>query len=199
MSPNPAIEVIVVGGSAGGLEALSAILGVLPEGYPIPVVVVLHIPPTKPSYLADVLEAKCRLDVREIEDKEPLVPGAVLVGPPNYHVLLERGGWCSLSIDEPVNFSRPSIDVLFESAAEAFGARLIGVLLSGANDDGASGIARIKAAGGTTVVQSPETAAVPTMPQAAMKRSTIDQVLPLAEIGNFLARLAIQQPSMEPT
>jgi two-component system chemotaxis response regulator CheB len=118
------------------------------------------------------------------------VPGTLYVAPPNYHLLLERGRSFALSVDPPVLFSRPSIDVLFESAAEAYGPHLAGVLLSGANEDGARGLGRIARAGGLTIVESPATAAVPTMPAAALQRAAIDHTAPAAAIGALLARLA---------
>jgi two-component system chemotaxis response regulator CheB len=182
------IQAIVIGGSAGALEALGAILPALPRDFWLPVALVLHLPPTKPSYLADVLGARCALPVTEPDDKEPLEAGHVYVAPPNYHLLIEKHRAFSLSIDGLVHFSRPAIDVLFETAAEAYGEGLLGLLLSGANEDGARGLAKIKAAQGLTVVQSPETSAVPTMPEAGLRLVPTASVLPLHEIGPFLAR-----------
>lgn len=184
------IEAIVVGGSAGGLDALGQLLPALPAGFPIPIALVLHVHPRKPSHLARVLGARCALTVKEAEDKEPIAASTVYVAPPNYHLLLERQRCFSLSVDDPVLFSRPAIDVLFESAADAFGASLAGVLLSGGSEDGARGIAQIQRNGGLTVVQAPSTASVPIMPNAALRLSAVGQVLPPAEIGLFLAGLA---------
>jgi two-component system, chemotaxis family, protein-glutamate methylesterase/glutaminase len=186
-----AIEAIVIGGSAGALDALSQILPALPAAFAVPVVLVLHVHPSKPSHLARVLGSRCALCVKEAEDKEPLAPATVYVAPPNYHLLVEKRRCLSLSVDEPVLFSRPAIDVLFESAADAFGPALTGVLLSGGSDDGARGIAQIHGNGGLTVVQAPSTASVSTMPNAAIRLSPGSQVLPLAEIGPFLANLAL--------
>lgn len=183
------IEAIVAGGSAGALEALVTILPALPAGFPIPVALVLHVLPGKPSYLADVLSARCSLAVKEAEDKEPIQPATIYLAPPNYHLLIEKNRSFSLSVDEPVHFSRPAIDVLFETAADAYGDTLAAVLLTGANEDGARGLARIKEVGGTTVVQSPETAFVRTMPDAALRLAEPDKVLPPAQIGPFLALL----------
>jgi len=183
------IEAIVAGGSAGALGVLGSVLPVLPAGFSIPVAVVLHVLPGKPSYLAGVLAARCSLAVKEAEDKELLTPGTIYLAPPNYHLLIEKDHSLSLSVDEPVHYSRPSIDVLFESAADAYGEALAAVLLTGANKDGARGLARIKAAGGTTVVQSPETALMRMMPDAALRLAQPDRVLPPEEIGSFLARL----------
>jgi two-component system chemotaxis response regulator CheB len=183
------IQAIVMGGSAGALDVLNQILPALPASFLIPIALVLHVHPTKPSYLARVLETRCALAVKEAEDKEPITPGTLYVAPPNYHLLMERRGCFSLSVDDPVLFSRPAIDVLFESAADAFGPALAGVLLTGGSADGARGLAEIKRKGGLTVVQAPSTASVPTMPEAALRLTAIDHVLPPVEIGQLLARL----------
>lgn len=184
------VQVIVMGGSAGALDALFTILPALPRQFTLPIALVLHIPPDRPSYLPSVLGAKCHLGVHEVDDKEPIVGGNVYVAPPSYHLLLERQRRFSLSVDEPVHFSRPSIDVLFESAVEAFGAAVVGVLLSGANEDGAQGLTRIRRAGGMAVVQAPATAAAPCMPEAALRVAGADRILSPAAIGAFLADLA---------
>jgi two-component system chemotaxis response regulator CheB len=184
------IEAIVIGGSAGALDVLTALLPALPAGYPIPVAIVVHVPPNKPSYVAEVLAAKTVLPVKEAEDKEPLAPGVVYVAPPNYHLLIERGRTFALSDDEQLHFSRPAIDVLFESAAEAYGDRLAGVVLTGASEDGAAGLAAIKRGGGLAIVQSPATASARPMPEAAIAATQVDHVLPIAEIAPLLARLA---------
>jgi len=183
------VQAIVVGGSAGAIEALGSILPALPADFPIPLAIALHVHPSKPSHLAQVLGMRCALPVKEAEDKEPLAPCTVYVAPPNYHLLLETRGYFSLSADDPVLFSRPAIDVLFESAADAFGRALVGLLLTGASEDGARGLAHIQKAGGLTLVQAPSTAAVRIMPEAAMRLASPDHVLPLNEIGPFLARL----------
>jgi two-component system chemotaxis response regulator CheB len=163
------IEVIVIGGSAGALEPLLAILPGLPGALAIPIVIVLHVAPNHHSLLPELLGRACARPVREIEDKVRLEPRMIHVAPPNYHVLLERDGALSLSVDPPVYFSRPSIDVLFESAADAFGAASAAILLSGANEDGARGLARILAAGGAAAIQDPATAAHPEMPASAAR------------------------------
>jgi two-component system chemotaxis response regulator CheB len=163
-------EVIVIGGSAGALDALFVILAALPDELAAPIVVVLHLPPSPPSLLPDLLARSSRRRVAEIEDKMPLEPHAIYVAPPNYHVLLERDRTLALSVDAPVLFSRPSIDVAFESAADAFGGTAIGVLLSGASEDGARGLARIHQAGGIALIQDPATARHPEMPAAAVQR-----------------------------
>jgi two-component system chemotaxis response regulator CheB len=183
------VKAIVVGGSAGALDALSQILPALPAGFSIPIALVLHVHPGKPSYLAPLLANRCQLTVKEAEDKEPLAPATIYVAPPNYHLLVEPRRCLSLSVDDPVLFSRPAIDVLFESAADAYGAELAGLLLTGGSEDGARGLAEIKRKGGLTIVQAPSTASVPTMPQAALRLAPVDQVLPLREIGPYLAQL----------
>lgn len=147
----------------------------------------LHLPPHRPSRLVEVLSARAALPVREPDDKEPLAPGVVYVAPPGYHLLVERDATFSLSVDEAVNFSRPSLDVLFESAADALGASLVGVVLSGASDDGAAGLAAIARAGGVTIVQAPASAEVPTMPEAALAALTPHHILPPERIGSLLA------------
>ncbi|MBK7861389.1 MAG: chemotaxis protein CheB [Archangiaceae bacterium] len=182
-------EAIVIGGSAGALEALTAILPALPATYPAPIALVLHVLSGKPSLLADLLAQRCALKVCEAMDKQPLEKGTLYVAPPDYHLLIERDRCCALSVDTPVHFSRPSIDVLFESAAEAYRAGLVGVLLTGGNEDGARGLERIGARGGATVVQDPSTAMVPYMPESALKRFTPTTVLAPADIGIYLAQL----------
>ncbi|HTQ03206.1 MAG TPA: chemotaxis protein CheB [Polyangiaceae bacterium] len=197
-SKSPDLAAIVVGGSAGALEALDRILRALPSTLPVPIAIVLHMLPGRPSGLSALLSDRTPLSVKEAEDKEPLAPGTVYLASPNYHLLVERSRTFSLSVDEPVLFSRPSIDVLFDSAAEAFGAALCGVLLSGANEDGAQGLRHIGAAGGTTVVQAPHTASSPQMPAAALAAGKVDHVLPVEQIGPLLARLARTAPSSAP-
>ncbi|HSS40548.1 MAG TPA: chemotaxis protein CheB [Polyangia bacterium] len=189
----PGIDVVVIGGSSGALEALAVVLPALPADTAVPIVIVVHLPPDRPSHLAAVLGARTALRVREAEDKEPLAPGVIYVGPPNYHLLIERGGTLSLSADDLLHFSRPSIDVLFESAADAYGARLTGVVLSGANADGADGLAAIRRAGGLAVAQAPESALVRTMPEAAIARAHPEYVLDLAQMAELVARIAVSR------
>jgi two-component system chemotaxis response regulator CheB len=186
------IQAIVIGGSAGAIDALSAILPRLPADFPIPVVVVVHVSGHRPSLLAQVIGQQCRVTVCDAEDKAPLEPATVYMAPAGYHLLIERRHTLALSVDEPVNFSRPAIDVLFESAADAFGPRLAAVLLTGASEDGARGLARVGAAGGLTIVQSPATASSPTMPEAGVRLARPDHVLPLDQLGSFLARLDVR-------
>ena len=185
-----ACDLVVVGSSAGGLSALSVVLSGLPsEGFP-PVVIAQHQSATTTGEgLAELLQKACALDVRVAHDKDELLPNNVFVGPPDYHVLVERGS-LALSVDEHVMFSRPSIDVLFESAAANYGDRVAGVVLTGANDDGARGLAAIRARGGIAVVQEPATAEAATMPARAVELARPHQVLPLDEIAPFLVRIS---------
>jgi two-component system chemotaxis response regulator CheB len=160
-----AIRAIVIGGSAGGIDAMRTLAPAL--GPAVPVLVVLHVAPETSSDWAKVL-GPSRLVVREAEDKERATPGTLFVAPPDYHLLVDAEGTLSLSVEGPVHHARPSIDVLFESAAWAYGSELLGVVLSGANADGAEGLAKIRRAGGLCFVQSPESAPAPTMPRAAL-------------------------------
>ncbi len=179
-------KAIVIGASAGALEALSAVLTTLPANFKLPVFVVVHVPPDKRSVLAELFQAKCQVDVREIEDKEPIVPGTIYFAPPDYHVLVETEQSLSLSSDEPVLFSRPSIDVLFESAADVYGPGLIGVILTGANQDGAQGARAITDAGGVVLVQDPLKAFSSAMPEAAIALCPGAAVMSLSEIADYL-------------
>lgn len=183
------VDAVVIGASAGGIEALTVLLPALPAGLLATVLVVLHLPRDKPSVLAEIFARKCALPVREAEDKEPIQPGTVYFAPNNYHLLVDNGPQLSLSADDPVHHSRPSIDVLFESAAEIYNERLLGIILSGANDDGAAGLAAIHDAGGVTIVQSPQTARAPQMALSALKLRPADCVLPLEEIADMLRAL----------
>lgn len=185
----PAVEAVVIGASAGGVEALSMLLPALPAASAAAVCIVVHLPRDRPSLLVDVFRHKCRLEVREARDKEPLAPGTVYFAPANYHLLVDDGPTLALSIDEPVHHSRPSIDVLFESAADIYAHRLLGILLTGANDDGASGLAAVHDAGGITVVQDPRTALAPQMVNAALKLRPASHVLRLDGIARLLATL----------
>lgn len=184
-----ALEAIVLGGSTGSIDALSQILPALAADYPIPIAVTLHVPPREPSVLVAVLAGMTAVAVREAGDKDSFAGPGVHVAPPDYHLLIESKRSFALSADEPVHFSRPSIDVLFETAADAFGPAVAGVLLSGASEDGARGLLRIRRAGGATVVQSPETASARTMPDAAIRLEAAEHVLSPADIGRFLASL----------
>lgn len=158
---------VVIGGSAGALEVIRKIVRELPQSLACPVVIVIHLP-SHSSGLAELLGTETSLTVKQVEDKEPMAAGTVYIAPPSYHLLIESQRTFALSVDPPVHFSRPSIDVLFETACDAYGAGLIGILLSGASEDGAAGLQEIQAAGGTTIVQSPLSAEVATMPAAAL-------------------------------
>ena len=177
---------MVVGTSAGGLRALEKVLGSLPSSFPIPIVAVQHRARESEAF-ASIMQSLCALPVHEAEDKEPIIAPGIYLAPPDYHLLLEPGH-LALSTDEPVSFSRPSIDVLFESAADAYGAGVLAVLLTGANQDGTKGLVRIRSVGGVALVQDPKTAESPEMPTAAINAGAADRVLPLAEIAAELLR-----------
>lgn len=190
-------EAIVIGGSAGGLAALSTVLSALPADFQLPIAAVLHVPPTRRALLAEVLAMRCALAVREAEDKEPILPATVYVAPPDYHLLIEKTRTFSLSVDDPVNYSRPAIDVLFESAAHAYGKGAAGVILTGASADGALGLLRIFEAGGTAIVQSLESAAMRAMPEAAQRFVPEAHVVPLEQLAPCFVRLAHGRPLEE--
>lgn len=183
------VDAVVIGASAGGIDALSALLPALRVGTAAAVLVVLHTPRQRPSLLADILKHKCALPVREAVDKEPVEAGTVYLAPPDYHLLVDAGPCIALSIDEPIHYSRPSIDPLFESAADVYRQRLLGIILSGANDDGASGLAAVHRAGGMTWVQDPVTAPSPTMIRAALALTPSATVLTLAQMCKQLSAL----------
>lgn len=192
----PAKYQAVVGGvSAGGLEALKTLLECLPADFTPALVLVQHMHPQQCDFLVGHLNAICRLPVKEAEEKETIKGGVVYLAPANYHLLVELDRTFSLSTDEKVNYSRPSIDVLFETAAEAYGAELIGIILTGASRDGAAGMRRIKAAAGLTIVQDPETAEFSAMPQAALEETQADHVLSIAGIGALVSKLGRPMPS----
>lgn len=177
---------IVIGASAGGVQALSEVLPALPAGYPIPVLVVIHVPPRKANALVDLFARKCAIAVKEAEDKEPLAPGTIYFAPPDYHLLVETDGALALSSDEAVNFSRPAIDVLFETAAEAFGAQLVGIVLTGANHDGAQGLKAVHDRGGLCIVENPATAEAAAMPTAALRACPTARIMTLDEMADCL-------------
>ncbi|HMB55494.1 MAG TPA: chemotaxis protein CheB [Thermoanaerobaculia bacterium] len=184
------VELVVIGASLGGLDALGVVLAALGPGFP-PVAVAQHRSPQGESRLAHLLGRGLAVEVGEVEDKEPLSPGRVYLAPADYHLLVEEGR-VALSTEAPVAFSRPSIDVLFESAARAYGPRVVGVLLTASSEDGAEGIAAVHRAGGSTVVQDPKTARSPVAPKAALRLTPGARVLPLEEIGPFLANEVAQ-------
>ena len=182
-------DLVVIGCSWGGLQALGEIFSRLPATFDVPIAVAQHRMASSADALARSLEARGPLPVKDAHDKEPIERGNVYLAPPDYHLLVEPGSF-ALSTDELVQYARPSIDVLFESAADAYRERLIGVILTGANEDGAAGLARVKDQGGVTVVQDPSTAMRREMPDAALAAVRPDKVLPLAEIGPFLVERA---------
>ena len=179
-------EAVVVGASAGGIEALSKLLDGIPSGYPLPLIVVQHAHPSQDGTMFEHFNKRCRLAVQEAGDKEAVMEGHVYFAPPDYHLLVERDRTFSLSIDGKVNYSRPSIDVLFESAARVWLGRLVGIILTGANNDGAAGMRLIKEQGGLTIAQDPATAERSEMPQAAIDTGAVDRVLTLEDIGSLL-------------
>jgi two-component system, chemotaxis family, protein-glutamate methylesterase/glutaminase len=182
-------EAAVIGVSAGGMHALKTILPELPATFPVPIAIVQHLNAGSDSYLVEYLNNLSAITIKEAEDKEKLCPGTAYLAPAGYHLLVEPDGSFSLSVDEKVNFSRPSIDLLFESAAEAFGQALIGIVLTGANADGALGLRAIKQHGGLVIVQNPETAEAPYMPRAALKAAPVDHIENLEDIASLLQRL----------
>lgn len=183
-------RMLVIGLSAGGIPLIKRLLQVLPKDYPLPVAIVAHLPGGRESHLAGLLDEVTELSVEMAKDKEPIVAGRVYLAPPDYHLLVEhslRATHCfALSVDEPVRSVRPSIDVLFESAAEAFEDGLIALLLSGANSDGAEGMAYVRKLGGLSIVLDPDECEFSTMPRAAIKRSDVDYVASLDEIVSLL-------------
>ncbi|TDV72357.1 chemotaxis protein CheB [Pseudomonas sp. LP_7_YM] len=185
----PRVNAIVVGASAGGVEALLKIFRPLRRGFTLPIIVVLHVPDERRSLLAEVFGSNLAIPVKEADDKEVITPGTLYFAAPGYHLSVEEDLTLSFSQEERVYHSRPSVDILFESAADAYEARLAGVLLTGANNDGARGIARIREYGGLTVVQDPAQALARAMPEAALALHTPDFLLSLADIGQLLVEL----------
>ncbi|MEZ4743041.1 MAG: chemotaxis protein CheB [Bdellovibrionota bacterium] len=182
-------KAIVVGTSAGGFVALSTIFSKLRRNFPLPIIVVQHLDPSNQSILACLLAERTEMEVREAFDKELIQPGVIYTAPANYHLLVEVDYHFALSIDKFVCYSRPSIDVLFESASLAYGASLVGILLTGANTDGTEGFKTIKQNGGFTLAQDPSTAEAALMPRFAIQNTDVDIVLPLDEIGDFINKL----------
>lgn len=180
---------VVIGGSAGSVEALAVLLPALPATLQAAVLVVVHLPRNRPSLLCNIFQPRCALPLREAEDKQPIVPGTVYFAPLDYHLLVDSGPALALSVDAPVHYSRPSIDVLFESAADVYGKVLMGIVLSGANQDGARGLAAIEAQGGLAVVQEPGSASVRTMPEAALAWTAAPRILAPRQMASFLNAL----------
>ncbi len=190
--PIHGIEAIVVGASAGGVEALLSIFGGLPDTFGLPIIAVLHLPDERRSQLAEVFARRLRIPVKEARDKESIEAGTLYFAGPGYHLSVEQDRSLSLSQEDRVHHSRPAIDFLFTSAADAYAKGLLAILLTGANQDGARGLAYVKQSGGTTVVQDPVEARIAVMPLAALALHTPDHILSLSRIGSLLA-------SLEPT
>lgn len=178
-------KIIVIGASTGGLDALKVVLSGLPAWFEVPVVIVLHRERDGADHLTRLLQAVCHMPVLEVEDKQAIEPGHVYLAPRNYHVLMGPNAF-ELTTDAAIYFARPSIDMLFESAANTFGRDTIGVVLTGANEDGANGQRAIKQAGGLTLAQDPTSAEDGTMPRATIRSTPVDQVLPLQQIAQAL-------------
>ena len=183
------IRAVAIGASAGAVEALLQILPSLAADFPVPILVVVHVPPDRSNALVPLLQAKCQIKVKEAEDKEPTHPGVVYFAPADYHLLVENDGSLSLSSDEPVNYSRPSIDVLFESAADAFAPALTAVVLTGANEDGARGLKAVMDLGGDGVVEDPAGAYAQAMPAAALGACPSARSMNLVSIAHYLQSL----------
>jgi two-component system chemotaxis response regulator CheB len=184
-----AFDAVVLGGSAGGTEVMALLLASLPADFAPAVLIVSHLPADTPSYLVESLRYRCRLPVVEPDSGESVVAGRVHVAPPGYHMLVDDDRTIALSIDSSVRYSRPSIDVMFESAAHVYATRLLGILLSGANDDGSHGLEVIRAMGGVAWVQDPQTASSATMPRAAIARGAVDDILSPTLMAQRLAAL----------
>lgn len=179
-------QAIVIGASSGGLEAFMSILPRFPANFNLPIFITQHLHQKSDSVLAELLAQKISMRVKEAEDKEPIKNGVIYISPPGYHLLIEPDKTLSLSIDEFVNYSRPSIDVLFESAAFVFKNALIGILLTGANEDGGRGLKAIYNNGGLVIVQDPNEALASTMPNAGLKYTHTQNIFRLNQIANFV-------------
>ncbi len=179
-------KLLLIGGSAGSLQVVLSILGAMGRAYPMPVLVILHRNHVFESSLEDLLTARTQLAIKEVEEKEPILPEIVYISPADYHVLVEQDHTFSLDYSERVNYSRPSLDVTFRSAADIYGTGLIALVLSGGNADGAEGMQYIQDKGGFTIVQDPQTADVPYMPQQVLLRMKADLVVPTDELPGLI-------------
>ena len=186
-------EAIVIGVSSGGMNAMKIIFSQLPKEFNIPIIIVQHIGSNSENMWIKLLNDKSNIELKEADEKEKIEKGKVYVAPANYHLLIERNKTFTLTIDERVNYARPSIDVLFETAAEAYKNKLIGVVLTGSNNDGTLGLKRIKECGGLTIVQDPDTAESYFMPASAIASIKPDHILPLEEIVKLLIEIDIQK------
>lgn len=189
-APRGKYQAIVIGISTGGVGTLKALLGALPKDFPLPILVVQHLSPDSGNAMALFLDELCAIQVKEADEEERLTGGTVYLAPANYHLMVEPDGRLGLSADPPVNFSRPSVDVLFETAAEAFGEGLIGVVLTGAGMDGSRGLKRIREMGGLAVVQDPDDAAADSMPRHAMAAVPPDHVVTLSTLPQLFIKLS---------
>ncbi len=193
------LRAVVIGVSAGGIEALTRILPLLPDDFAAPILVVQHMGPDSDSFLAKHFDSLCRVRVKEAEDLEEVVDGVVYIAPPDYHLMIEDDETIVLSVDEKVNYARPSIDVLFESAADVYGSEFVGIVLTGANNDGSQGVKTIKERGGLVIVQDPASAYMKAMPESAILATDIDYVLPLEDIGSLLLQLFDEKNDLKNT
>lgn len=183
---------VVIGASAGAVQALLRILPGLDDGFPYPILATVHVPPGRDNLLVPLLQERCRIEIKEAEDKETIRPGVVYFAPSNYHLLVEKDGTLALSSDETVNYARPSVDVLFESAADAYGEALTGIILTGANEDGAQGLEAISRSGGVCIVEQPSDAYASAMPEAALQACRNATALSLDQIADHIAGLAAE-------
>lgn len=186
---NKGIEAIVMGTSSGGIDTLEKIFRMLPRTFNIPIIIVLHRGESPDAFSLTHFNSLCYLSVCEDYDKDPIQNGRISIAPPRYHLMMEMDRTFSLSVDPPINWSRPSIDILFDSAAEAFRETLAGVIMTGANNHGSKGLAKTKKAGGLCIVQDPESAASSQMPRSALKMAAPDHTLTIEDIGRFLITL----------
>ena len=181
-------KAIVIGTSMGGMRALQQLLSSIEKDFTAAIIIVQHIGASSDSYWIEALNTICKLEIKEAEEKEKVIQGCVYIAPPNYHLMIEKDETFSLSVDEKVNYARPSVDVLFESAASVYKEKLIGIILTGANNDGALGLWAVKKSGGLTIVQDPVTAEASAMPLAAIASTTADYILPLNNIAERIIK-----------
>jgi two-component system, chemotaxis family, protein-glutamate methylesterase/glutaminase len=180
---------LILGGSAGSLAVIFGLLPLLKPPVPFAIVLVLHRKNASDSSLPELLSLKTSIPVKEVEDKDPITPGTIYLAPSDYHLLIEKNGFFALDDSEKVQYSRPSIDVTLESAADAYGSKLIAILLSGANEDGTLGLAAVKQAGGTIIAQDPDSAQIAVMPRHAIQYNAMDHILSTQAIGTFILEL----------
>lgn len=183
-------KAIVIGVSSGGLNVLKILLPALPADFCLPIIIVQHVGAHSENYWIDLLDGMCKLTIKEADEKEIITKGNVYISPANYHLLVEKDHTLSLSTEQKINFARPSIDVLFESAAEAYKDKLIGIILTGSNNDGAKGIKKIQEYGGLTIVQDPNTAESQYMPTSAISAISPDYILSIEKMINLLIELS---------